>query len=149
MTWVWFVLAIVLVGVELMTTELVAVWFAASAVLLGIVTGIAPSLGIVWQVVIFVVFSALLVVATRPFVKRFTARKKGTETNLELVVGHKALVVTKIENEYEQGEVKINGLVWSARTLDGDVIEVGTSVIVREIQGNKAIVEKIDNAENK
>ena len=144
MMWIWFALAVVLLIVEMSTTELVAVWFAAAALVLGVVTAIVPSLDIIWQVLIFAVLSAALVVATRPLVKKLMKRGKNRETNLELVLNHKAIVVEAINNDLEKGAVKINGLVWNARSEDGKPIPQDTLVLVKSIQGNKAIVQTVD-----
>ena len=80
--------------------------------------------------------------ATRPLVRKFLAKRKNSETNLGLIINHKALVVEDIKNDFEQGAVRINGLIWSARSEDGEDIEKDTLVIVKEIRGNKAIVIK-------
>ena len=142
MMWIWFALAVLFIVLEVFTTDLVSVWFAVSALALGVVTGIASDLHIGWQIFIFVLLSGALVLATRPLVKKFLKKKKNTETNLELVLGHKALVVEPIHNDLEQGAVKINGLVWTARSVNGELIEKDTLVIVKNIQGNKVFVEK-------
>jgi membrane protein implicated in regulation of membrane protease activity len=139
--WIWFGAAIVLLIIELCTVDLVAVWFGLSALVMGVITGIAPKLGWGWQIGIFAVLSAGLLMATRPLVKKFLAKKKNSETNLELVIGHKALVVEEI-NDFEQGAVRINGLIWTARSEDGSVIEKDMMVTVKEIRGNKVIVSK-------
>ena len=142
--WIWFGIAVALLIVELATTELVAVWFSAAALVLGVIVAIFPTLDIVWQVLIFVVLSAALVAATRPLVKKLMKRGKNRETNLELIVNHKALVVEEINNDMEQGAVKINGLVWNARAENGETIVKDTLVVVKNIQGNKAIVQTIE-----
>ena len=148
MTWVaWIAFAVVLFIVELTTTDLVAVWFALAAMALAIITAIFEKLPLVWQIVIFVALSTLLVVLTRRFVKKLTQRKKDQETNLELVVNHTALVVEDIDNDREAGAIKINGLIWNARSANGEKIEKETLVTVREIQGNKAIVIKNETKE--
>ena len=129
MTWVaWIALAVVLFIVELTTTDLVAVWFALAAMALAIITAIFEKLPLVWQIVIFVALSTLLVVLTRRFVKKLTQRKKDQETNLELVVNHTALVVEDIDNDREAGAIKINGLIWNARSANGEKIEKETLV---------------------
>jgi membrane protein implicated in regulation of membrane protease activity len=69
-------------------------------------------------------------------------RKSGQETNLELVVDNIARVVETIDNSREMGAGKINGLVWTARSVDGSIVEVDELVLVKEIKGNKLIVEK-------
>lgn len=142
MMWTWFAVAIGLIIVECATVELVALWFALAALVMGVVTGIATEIELIWQILIFLVLSSIFLAATRPLVKKLMAKRKGGETNLELIVEHTALVTEKIENEYERGAVKINGLIWSARSLDGSPIEKDTLVTVKEIQGNKVIVVK-------
>ena len=138
----WFGLAVLLFIIELSTVELVVIWFAIAALISGIIASIFTSLNIVWQAAIFVAIATALFFATRPFVKRFMAKKKGQETNLELIIGNIARVTERIENNRVTGLVKINGLTWTARSKDGEVIEVDELVIVKEIQGNKLIVEK-------
>lgn len=146
--WVlWLGLAVVLFIVELTTTDLVAVWFALAALALGIVTAIFDKLPVVWQVVIFVALSTLLVILTRRFVRKLLQRRKDQETNLELVVNHTALVVEDIDNDREAGAIKINGLIWSARSADGGKIAKDVLVTVSQIKGNKAIVVKKEEQE--
>lgn len=140
--WIWFGLTVALIVTEVATIELVAVWFALASLVVGIVSGCAPALSPVWQIVIFVGVSVLLLIATRPFVKRLMRKKKGTETNLELVIGSKALVLEDIRNDYGMGSVKLNGVVWTARSVDGENIEKNSFVIIKEIKGNKVLVEK-------
>lgn len=142
MMWVWFGLTIACLVIECSTAELVAVWFAAASLVLGLIVAIFPSLGIIWQLGIFAVISAILLVATRPIVKKLLIKKKGAETNLELILNHTAIVVEEIDNVHEKGAVKINGIIWSARSEDGAGIESGSMVTVKQIQGNKLIVEK-------
>ena len=140
--WVWFGLALLFVVAELCTIDLVAVWFAISALILGVIAAIFTELQFGWQALIFVVLSFVLFLATRPFVKKFMKRRRGQETNLELVMGYTARVVETIDNSREAGAAKINGLVWTARSVDGSIIEVDELVVVKDIIGNKLIVEK-------
>ena len=143
MTWlIWLGIAVLLIIIEAFTFDLVAVWFAASALVLTIVTSIVPTLDVFWQIAIFVSVTAVLLISTRNAVKKFMMRKKGQETNLELIVNHNAMVVEDINNDEEVGAVKINGLIWSARAKDGQCIDKGTIVEVVEIRGNKLIVIK-------
>ena len=143
--WMWFGLSRALFLVELCTVDLISVWFAIASLVLGIIAAIFPNLHIVWQLAIFMVLSAGLFFATRPFVNRFMARKKGQETNLELIVGATARVTERIENDRELGAVKLNGLTWTARSFDGSVIEIDELVTIKEIKGNKVFVEKTNN----
>ena len=143
MGWAWLALAIGLMAVELTTTQLVSVWFAIGAGVTSIVKVIFSSLGFPWQLLIFTSVSLALLIATRPLVKRFfVKRDRAHETNLQLVVGKDAVVVEEINNIKGEGAIRINGLVWSARSDDDSQIPVDEIVIFKEINGNKAIVSK-------
>lgn len=143
MWWIlWLGLAVALLGVELLTSDLVSIWLAVAAFLLGIVTAIFPWLHWGWQIFIFAILSAALLFSTRPLVKKFLKKRKSQETNLELILDHVGIVEEDINNDLALGAVKINGLVWSARSEDGSEIEKGEFVVVQKISGNKLIVKK-------
>ena len=74
--------------------------------------------------------------------KRFLKKNKNQETNLELNLDKVAVVTERIDNVKGEGTIKINGLEWSARSLDDSVIEKDELVIFKEIKGNKALVIK-------
>ena len=146
MVWFWLALAIALLVLELITVQLVSIWFSigagATAIVLAIVEGAGGNLGIAWQVVIFAVVSGVLLLFTRKLAMKLLKRGKNQETNLELNIGKTAVVTEKIDNVRGEGAVKINGLEWSARSLDDSVIEKDELVIFKEIRGNKALVER-------
>lgn len=142
MFWIWFIVAVAFLIIEALTVDLVSVWFAASALIMGVVAAIFPELDVWWEIGIFVALSFVLVLSTRKLVKKFFKRKKGQETNLELNIGHTAIVVEEIDNLHEKGSVKINGLIWTARSETGEVIEEGALVVFKSISGNKAFVER-------
>ena len=142
MIWFWFALAVVLVVVELSTTQLVSIWLAASAAVTAVLTAIFPALGVQWQILIFVFLSAVLLVSTRKLVKKFMKRTKDQETNLELYIDKVVAVTEEIDNIKDTGAVKMNGIIWSARSTDGSVIPKDEYVVVKKIQGNKVIVAR-------
>lgn len=140
--WFWFGLAILLLVVELLTTDLVSIWFSAASLLVGALVAIFPELPIAWQFVIFVFSSAGLLLATRPLVSRFLNFSRAKDTNLDRLIGKVAVVTERIDNLNATGAVRIGGLVWTARSLDGDVIEIDSYVTFEKIEGNKALVKK-------
>ena len=144
MVWFWLSLTIALVVVELSTTQLVSIWLAIAAAITAILTAIVASFGgnlpLVWQIIIFVASSATLLALTRKFVKKFLKKSKNQETNLELNLDKVAVVTEKIDNVQGKGAIKINGLIWTARSLDDTVIEAEELVIFKEIRGNTAYV---------
>lgn len=149
MVWFWLALAIALLVFELITVQLVSVWFAMGAGVTAIVTAIVESAGgsldVVWQVAIFVVVSGVLLLSTRKLALKLLKKNNKQETNLELNIGKIAVVTERIDNVRGEGAVKINGLEWSARSVDDSIIEKEELVVFKEIQGNKALVERKDD----
>ena len=69
--YIWLAVIIISVAVEAFTLTLCGIWFAAG----GVAALIAASLsvGLMGQWIVFIVFSALLLVLVRPLCRRFSA----------------------------------------------------------------------------
>ena len=140
MVWVWLGIAVALLVIECCTTDLVSIWLALGSGITTIIVAIFPGIPVPWQIIMFVVFSAVLLTLTRKFVKKYLSRNKSQSTNLELYYDKTAVVVEEINNELAHGAVKVNGLVWTARSENNEVIEKDALVLFKKIDGNKAIV---------
>ena len=71
--------------------------------------------------------------------------KETVQTNANSLIGKKAVVIQEIDNLAQTGQVRINDIEWTARSVDDGVkIEKDTIVEIREIQGVKLIVRKTD-----
>ena len=138
MLYVWIAVLIAAVVVEALTNDFVAIWFFPASLVSMILSlfDTPPWL----QILLFLAIGLVLVVATRPLCRRFLSSKE-EKTNVDAIVGKVCIVTEEIRNIEEQGEVKVGGLCWSARSVDGRVIAVGEQVTVREVQGVKLIVE--------
>jgi membrane protein implicated in regulation of membrane protease activity len=124
--------------IELVTPQLVTIWFAIGSLLAFIVSFFTDSLAI--QLVVFASSSILLLVFTKPLVKK-VFRYKPIRVNADSNIGATGLVVEDIENVKNTGQVKINGTLWSACSENDDIIiKKDTLVIVKEIKGVKLIV---------
>lgn len=140
MEYIWLGVLVLMVVVEIMTTQLVSTWFAVGAfgAFLAALFG-----GELWvQIVVFTVVSAIALIITRPLVKKLT-KNKTVPTNADMVIGKTGIVTEKIDNIAETGLVKAGGSVWTARSGDNTVIETGERVTVLEIKGVKLIVAPI------
>ncbi len=135
----WAIAFVVLTIAELCTYQLVSIWFALGS-LVSLICAIL-GLGILGQIIVFTVFSVLLLIATRPFVKK-VLNNRIVPTNAELDIGKIAIVIEKINNTTSTGRVKLNGVDWAARSSDDSTIPTGTSVTVEKIEGSKLIVKK-------
>ncbi len=132
----WFIAFVILLVIELVTVNLVTIWFAIGAVAAIIATIFTDSVLI--QSIVFVVVSVIALLITKPLIKKF----KGFEvepTNSDRVIGKIGEVTQKIgKNKY--GEVKVYGNTWTASSKQ--VINVGERVKVLSIDGVKLVVEK-------
>ena len=76
MVWIWLGIAVSLLIIECCTTDLVSIWLALGSGITTIIVAIFPGIPVPWQIIMFVVFSAILLTLTRKFVKRYLARTK-------------------------------------------------------------------------
>ena len=136
----WLAAAIILAIVEANTVQLVSIWFAVGA-LAAMVPAII-GMDFTAQFAVFTGVSILVLAITRPFVKKKLTVQK-TETNSRALIGKVAKVIQPIDNLQSQGRVMVEDMDWSARSENGEPIDVGEEVLIKEIQGVKLIVEKI------
>jgi membrane protein implicated in regulation of membrane protease activity len=140
--WFWAALTVIFAIIEVFTLGLTTVWFALAALVMVFLSFLPIPL--VFQVMIFLAISAALLFFTRPIaVKKFKIGRE--KTNVDSLIGKCALVTKKI-TEFDRGEVKLNGLIWTARTEDGSTLTEGSKCEVVRIEGVQAIV-KIYNEE--
>mgnify|MGYP004646340809 FL=1 len=136
----WVVALVVFLIVEAVTAGLVSIWFVFGS----LVALICAALGAaVWlQIFWFVIVSVATLVLTRPLVKRYVD-SRSVATNADRSIGRAAVVTERIDNLAATGAVKLDGVVWTARSTDDAVaIESGERVTVRAIEGVKLIVER-------
>lgn len=136
----WVAALVVFLIVEAVTAGLVSIWFVFGS----LVALICAALGAaVWlQIFWFVIVSVATLVLTRPLVKRYVD-SRSVATNADRSIGRAAVVTERIDNLAATGAVKLDGVVWTARsTDDAVVIEAGERVTVRAIEGVKLIVER-------
>jgi membrane protein implicated in regulation of membrane protease activity len=137
--WVWVAVTIICVVIESLTLALTTIWFGISAFVL-VFLAFTP-LPFVAQVFIFVALALVLLIFTRPFVKKKLSQKQ-IATNYERVIGQIAVVTKKI-TALDKGAIKINGMEWTAAVKEDIVLEKGSKCIIEEIAGVTAYVKEI------
>ena len=139
--WQWCLIAsgIFFIG-EIMTVGFLLFWFGIASLISMVVSFFTSNLVI--QMVVFLVSSVILILATKPFVKKFM-NKKNIATNAYSLIGKTGLVIQEIDNVKGIGQIKVGGEVWSAQSEDNSVIPVNTEIELTKIDGVKAIVKPI------
>ena len=133
----WLVLTVLFLIAEAATVTVISLWFAA-----GSLAAMAMALagGGIWlQALVFLVVSAAALTALRPLVRKYLTPKL-TATNIDSVIGAIGIVTSPIDNIAAAGQIKLNGMEWSARSTSGAPIETGTKVRVDKIEGVKVFV---------
>jgi membrane protein implicated in regulation of membrane protease activity len=139
-SWIIWLIAGVFAAVgELATGGLYLAPFALGA-FAGMLAGLVGG-GSVVQLVLFAALTLGSFSLLRPIAKRHMYTPPQLRTGTAALVGKPAIVVERIANDENEGSVRIDGEVWTARCLDDDhVIEPGTKVQVVEIRGATAVV---------
>lgn len=135
---IWLVILAVMIVIEIATLGLTTIWFGIGAIGAAIVAWMGYGIWI--QLAVFTVLSVIAMALCRPFAMKYLNKDK-EKTNVEDIVGRTAVVSRQIDNELATGEVKINGMEWTARSEDGRVISENERVTVVAVEGVKLIVK--------
>ena len=135
--WTWFLLGIVFLGIEAISFGLISIWFAIGA----FVAMFFTHLPIDYQFFIFIGVSGISLLLIRKTALVFL---KGRGEELDRITKSKI----KVENIEQRGNVEI----YLVR-LDGKILEaicdekliIGEIAQVEKIQGNKLILNKLNN----
>ena len=137
MFYVWLTIVVLLTIVEAMTVNLTTIWFVVSGLIaigLSFVTDI-----FLIQFGVFVCLGIGLLIVTKPFVKKFLD-SRDAKTNFDRIIGMNGIVVKDI-SDVNNGEVKVDGKIWTA--YSDDSLKVNDKVKVLEISGSKIKVGKV------
>lgn len=129
--WLWILLSLGLLVVELVTPGgLFALFFGAAALLVALLAAIG--VGAVWQWLLFSVAS-LVFVATlrRPLQDRL---QRGPAGAVDSLVGEEAVLLDDL-GAGATGRVELRGVPWSARAASGIPLRAGQRCRVERVDG--------------
>tara|TARA_B100000965_G_C19026002_1_gene513118 strand:- start:60 stop:530 length:471 start_codon:yes stop_codon:yes gene_type:complete len=134
---VWIIVAVIFAIVEAATFGLTTIWFAIGALVAMLAAFVGA--GIMGQIFVFLIASAILIYFTRPVAKKYL-KIGSTRTNVNSIIGLVG-IVTKTIKPFNTGQVKVAGQIWTAKSLDNGEIEEGKQVNVIKVEGVKLIVK--------
>lgn len=139
----WLIVFVVFAALELVSLGMTCIWFAIGA-LAACVTSLFTGNWII-QALVFIIVAALVLILLRPIaVKHING--KAEKTNIESIEGKIGKVISEIDNINAKGMVKIDGMDWTARSQENEVIKEGTLVEVVSVEGVKVIVKEVKNS---
>lgn len=141
--WNWWVLALVLLVVELLAPGFFFLWMAASAFVSGCLLLLIPAIAIDVQVAIFSVLSVVLITVWKLYGKKHPIatdhpllNKRGAQ-----YIGRVFSLYQPIENG--EGKIKVDDSIWK---VHGEDCDIHTKVKVVAIRGTVFDVERLDKA---
>ena len=137
--WLWLIAGLVLAVAEMVVPGVFLIWFAAAALIVGLLTAVLP-LGAAAQVVLFVVLSLVSVLASRRFLRRYPIQSADPLLNQRgaQLIGRQVVVTQAIEGG--SGRVRCGDSEWLAQGPDADV---GARMTVTGSLGSVLIVEAV------
>ncbi|MBQ8920992.1 MAG: NfeD family protein [Oscillospiraceae bacterium] len=133
----WGVIFVLAVIAELASLQLVSIWFAVGAVCA--FAAAFFGMGFTGQFGLFVAVSVVLLIATRPLLKKLRV-KQAPPMNADRDIGDTAVVIEEVNPALGTGRARTNGIDWIAVSEDGSVIPKETVVLITAIEGAKLIV---------
>ena len=128
----WAIVTVTMAILEIIIPGLVTIWFACAGLILVLISEMVKNSTV--EFFIFAITALLLVIFTRPALKRWIeVRKKAYEGEGSETV---------IENITEDGkyEVRFKGVLWTA--ISPYIFVKGEKVIIDGFEGNKIILKK-------
>ena len=141
MFWIWLAVIVVTVVIEGLTLDMVSVWFTAGAIVPLILAAVG-AVGWEIQLIIFIVISTVLILTLRKVTKRLLF-KNGSKEQINTIIGKQTKMIEDA-TEDTMGSIKINDVVWSAKSEKDETIKKGELVEIIRVSGNKAIVKKVN-----
>lgn len=133
----WVILILFLAIIEVLTVNLVTIWYVASAIVALIISFFSKDFTL--QFAVFVILGTIFLVTTKKTLDKLV-KSKNEKTNIDRIVGMEGIVVEEITKN-KLGAVKVDGKVWSASS--NITIKENCIVKVLEINSTKLIVEKV------
>jgi membrane protein implicated in regulation of membrane protease activity len=135
----WIISAVILVIIEILSP---GVFFFAclglGSLTAGLVELLNPPFWVPW--LIFLITSIVSIYFVRPVAKKYFQPIKTEKTNVDALIGGKALVVEGI-NPPEFGTVKIDGELWRAESEEA--VEAKKFVKITAVKGSHLEVKEI------
>lgn len=138
MSIVWLIGIAVFLILEAATYQMISIWFAAGA-LGGFIVSLCGG-GFYIQMTVFLIITFVLILLVRPLSLKLV-KPKNIRTNAGSLIGKTVLITQEVDNFKGTGQGKTEGMFWTIRSIDDEIIPEGELATVEEIQGVKLIVK--------
>ncbi|MGG7142660.1 NfeD family protein [Clostridium nigeriense] len=133
----WIIIAAIAIGIDIITSNFLFVWFTVGA----IAAMIADLIGISFefQIIIFLVLNLITIAVGYPWAKKkFKNEVKRIPLMEETYIGR---IMKAEEDIVDRARVKVDGVYWTVQNT-GEEIKAGDSFNIIGIDGIKLIIKK-------
>jgi len=139
--WYWWVVALILLVVEILAPGFFFLWMAISGFITGAVVLLMPAISMNMQVLFFSILSVVTII-----VWKFYGKQHPIESDQPLLNKRGAQYIGRVFNltkaiKNGQGQIKVDDTLWKVR---GEDCEIDTKVRVTAIRGTVFDVEKVE-----
>jgi len=110
---IWILIAVVFAVIEAFTMGLTTIWFTVGGVCACVIALLGGPL--LLQIAVFLIVSIILLYFTRPLAEK-RLRIGHEKNNIDQMI-NKTCLVTETIKPFHPGQVRLNGLVWTAVTM--------------------------------
>ncbi len=139
--WYWWVIALFLLVLEILTPGYFFMWMAVSGFLTGVIVWLIPATSMNLQILIFSLLSVVAII-----VWKFYGKRHPTESDQPLLNKRGVQYIGRVFNLFEpikngQGKIKVDDSIWK---VHGEDCDINSRVKVVAIRGTVFEVEKAD-----
>ena len=136
--WHWWMLAALLIAIEVIAPSTVLLWPGVAAVVVGLVLAAGADLGWEPQVLLFAVLSVVSLISWRLYAKSrpTLTEDPGLNRRGQRYIGRTFTLMHPIDDN--QGKLQVDGIIWK---IEGENLDAGNRVKVVGIDGTVLKVE--------
>jgi membrane protein implicated in regulation of membrane protease activity len=130
--WIWVLVGLLLLGIELAASTLHIGLFAIGAFTVALLVAVGVKMPLWAELMTFTIVSVVAIVVVRPILIR--KLKLDTKRVVDTMVGEQAITLDEIAPA-GIGKAEMRGTTWSARNIGETVLTRGQRCVVTDIQG--------------
>lgn len=143
--WYWFVLAAILLIVEISTGTTYFLWPAAAAAVVGLADVLPTNMDWRAQLLVFAIITVALTIYATPKVKPWLHRSQKDHMTLNEGGEQKIGKRVKVDEAFSsgRGRVRFGDTVWAAESETGENFEKGAEVEIVRVDGARLFVKGV------
>jgi len=140
--WVWGVIGLVLLALEMVTVTFYVMWFGVAAIILAVLTWLMPGMSVAVQLFLFAILSIGSLFVWRTYYKKTSSDSRIGQAQGE-EIGRVGIIIEPV-SATQNGRIQFSQGVMGSRewaAVANEAIEAGTQAEVIAVEGNSLRVK--------